>query len=96
MDHKGTWTSHYTVEDSGEHFDEYDAVNEINLDLAENRYAQRNTYTRKQERGDWRLESVVETRGYQAYWDGKLMIISGRVLRGRQWRRQMRPAACSR
>ena len=83
MDHKGTWTSHYTVRDSeGNILDEYDAVNEINLDLAENRYAQRNTYTRKVKNAETgELESVVENADTR-YWDGKLMIISGRVLQG--------------
>ena len=82
--HTGTWTSHYTVRNaSGEILDEYDAVNEINMDMEKNVYSQRNTYTRKKvsaETGE--EETTVETRGYSAYWDGKLMVISGRVLLG--------------
>jgi aldehyde dehydrogenase (NAD+) len=82
--HTGTWTSHYTVRNaSGEILDEYDAVNEINMDMEKNIYSQRNTYTRKKvspETG--KEETSVETRGYSAYWDGKLMVISGRVLLG--------------
>ena len=63
--HIGTWTSTYTVRDaSGALLDEYEAVNEINLDLATNTYAQRNTYTRTKNG-----ERSVETRSYTAYWE---------------------------
>ena len=76
--HIGTWTSTYTVRDAtGNLLDEYEAVNEINLDLAANTYAQRNTYTRNNNG-----ERTVETRSYTAFWNGKLMVISGKVLWG--------------
>ena len=76
--HAGTWTSKYTVRDAeGNVVDAYSAVNEISIDLQANTYAQRNTYTRS-EGG----EDKVETRAYTAFFDGKVMLISGCVLWG--------------
>ena len=62
---------------AGELLDEYDAVNEINLDWASNSYAQRNTYTRQKDG-----KPVSETRAYTACWDGRTMLIRGKILAG--------------
>jgi hypothetical protein len=73
--HVGTWKSHYTVRDAeGNIVDEYDALNEIALDWERNLYSQRNTYTRGEE---------VEVRRYSASWEGREMVIRGRILEGR-------------
>lgn len=72
--HVGTWTSHYVIRDaSGAIVDEHDAVNDIALDLERNLYSQRNVYTR----GD-----AVEIRRYSARFDGRGMVIRGRILEG--------------
>ena len=72
--HTGVWTSHYTVRDAtGEIVDEYDAVNDIAMDIDRNIYSQRNTYTRGDE---------VEVRRYTAHWMGRQMVIEGKVLQG--------------
>jgi hypothetical protein len=73
--HVGTWKSHYTVRDAaGNIVDEYDALNDIALDWERNIYSQRNTYTRGEE---------VEVRRYSAGWEGREMVIRGRILEGR-------------
>jgi hypothetical protein len=73
--HVGTWRSHYTVRDAeGNIVDEYDALNDIALDWERNVYSQRNTYTRGE---------GVEVRRYSASWEGREMVIRGRILEGR-------------
>ena len=73
----GSWRSHYIVRDAtGALVDEHDALNDIALDWATNRYVQRNIYTR----GDQR-----EIRFYAGHFEGNRLALEGERLIGIAW-----------
>lgn len=75
--HIGVWTSRYVVRDAaGVILDQHEARNDIAIDWATNRYAQRNIYTRA---------GVAEVRRYRGRFEGSQLIIEGDRLVGTAW-----------
>ncbi|GIW05880.1 MAG: hypothetical protein KatS3mg060_0685 [Dehalococcoidia bacterium] len=73
----GVWISRYTVRDAtGVILDQHEARNDIAIDWATNRYAQRNVYTR----GD-----TIETRRYLGHFEGGRLVIESDRLVGVAW-----------